>query len=64
MTQVNDVYLLNEEYDHNDQAGSLQLFIEKRYLLEIQIGGLPHEAFQEVLDENVPFDQLFSGQGK
>lgn len=64
MTQTDEAYLLNEEYDHNDQAGSLQLFIENRYLLEIQIEGLPHEAFQEILNEDISFDQLFSDQEK
>ena len=63
MTQADEVYLLNEEYDQNDQAGSLQLFIEKRFLLEIQIEGLPHEAFQEILNEDVLFEKLYGGEG-
>jgi len=59
MTQVDQLFLLNEEYDHNDQAGSLQLLIEDRYLIEIQIESLPQETFQRILDRDLPFDRIF-----
>ena len=59
LTQTEDSYVLNEDYDHNDQAGSLQLLVEDRYLIEIQIENLPHESFQHVLDKEVSFDDFF-----
>ena len=59
MTQVDQLFLLNEEYDHNDQAGSLQLLIEDRYLIEIQLESLPQETFQRILDRDLPFERIF-----
>lgn len=51
--------LMNQEYDSMDQAGSLQLFIGDRYLVEIQVENFPEATFQEILDEHIAFDELF-----
>lgn len=59
LTQSAEHYLLNEEYDHNDQAGSLQLLIQDRFLLELHIEGLPQETFQKTLDQDIPFEKIF-----
>ncbi|MGJ8654018.1 MAG: hypothetical protein ACSHX8_12155 [Opitutaceae bacterium] len=59
MTQDEDGYLVNQDYDLEDQTGSLQLLVEGRYLIEIQVEQLPEAAFQEVLDIDIPFEAIF-----
>ena len=51
--------LTNYEYNYADQAGSLQVILGDRYLIEIQLQGLPEEAFQEILDQDIAFDELY-----
>lgn len=59
MTQDEDGYLVNHEYDLEDQSGNMQVIIEGRYLIEIQVEQLSEEAFQEVLDIDIPFEAIF-----
>lgn len=59
VVQDEEGILMNHEYDFTDQAGSLQLLIGDRYLVEIQIQNLPEEAFQEILDRDIAIDELF-----
>lgn len=58
-TQDEDGMLVNQEYDYADQCGSLQILMSDRYLVEIQIEQMEPEAFQEILDTHIPFDELF-----
>lgn len=60
-SSVQDVegYLVNHEYDQEDQCGSLQILVEGRFLIEIQLEQFPREAFQDVLDQDIPFDAIF-----
>lgn len=58
-TQKEDDILINEEYDFNDQSGSLQVLVARRYLIEIQIAQMPEETFQKILDEQIPFDEIY-----
>lgn len=51
--------LMNYEYDYADQAGSLQVLYGKRYMIEIQVQGLPEDSFQDILDKEVDFDKLY-----
>lgn len=51
------------EYDSVDQCCSIQLLVENRYLIEIQINNMPKEAFQEVLDRDVSFEEIFNRMG-
>lgn len=51
--------LTNYEYDYADQAGSLQVLYGERYIIEIQTQGLPEEVFQEILDQDISFDDLY-----
>jgi hypothetical protein len=53
-----DDVLTNHEYDYNDHAGSLQLLIKGRYLIEIQLQTLPLESFQLILDQQLSYDEL------
>ena len=59
LTQDEESYIVNQEYDFDDQSGSLQVLVESRYLIEIQIQQLPDSAFQEVLDSEIPFEAIF-----
>ena len=52
-------YFVNVEYDYEDQSGSLQMIVSERYLVEIQIEQMDEQAFQEILDEQIPFDEIF-----
>ncbi|CAA6677554.1 MULTISPECIES: hypothetical protein [unclassified Lentimonas] len=58
-TQDEEGMLVNQEYDYADKSGSLQILMSDRYLVEIQIEQMEEEAFQEILDTQIPFDELF-----
>lgn len=49
---------LNQEYDFNDSAGSFQLILKERYLVEIQLQNLPSESFQHIVNHQLSLDQL------
>ena len=51
--------LSNYEYNFADQAGSLQVLFGSRYFIEIQLEGLPEASFQEILDQDIAFDELY-----
>lgn len=57
--QDEDGALINNEYDSMDQGGCLQILLGDRYLIEIQMENFPEEAFQEMLDEYILFDELY-----
>lgn len=59
ITQSHDGYLINQEYDYNDLSGSLQMLIDDRFFIEIQVQQLSEESFQEILDRDIPFDKIF-----
>lgn len=50
--------LMNHEYDEGSGEGSLQLLVNDRYLLEVQLEGFEAEAFEDVLENHIPLDQL------
>lgn len=54
-----DQVLSNYEYHYLDQAGSLQVLFGSRYLIEIQLQGLPEKSFQEILDQDIAFGELY-----
>ena len=54
-----DKILSNYEYHYADQAGSLQVLFGSRYFIEIQLQGLPERSFQEILDQNIAFDEFY-----
>jgi hypothetical protein len=54
-----DSYLANLEYSVEDEAGHVQYVIAGRYLLEVQIEGLPLEAFDELEEQEGLFDVLY-----
>ncbi|WP_411826911.1 hypothetical protein [Luteolibacter sp. AS25] len=53
-------YRMNQEYDSVEESGSIQLLVKNRYLVEIHIDNMPVEAFQDILDQDVPFEEIFS----
>ena len=54
-----DQVISNYEYHYADQAGSLQVLFGSRYFIEIQLQGLPENSFQEILDQDIAFDELY-----
>ncbi|MGJ8672763.1 hypothetical protein [Rubritalea sp.] len=58
-TQNLNGYIINQEYDENDQSGTLQMLIDDRFLIEIQIQQFPESVFQEIIDTDIPFEEIF-----
>ena len=50
--------LLNHEYDEAAGEGSLQVLVDGRFLLEVQLEGFEAEAFEDVLENHLPLDEL------
>ena len=50
--------LLNHEYDETAGEGSLQVLVDGRFLLEVQLEGFEAEAFEDVLENHLPLDEL------
>lgn len=50
--------LMNHEYDEAAGEGSLQLLVKDRYLLEVQLEGFEAEAFEDVIENHIPLDEL------
>ena len=50
--------LLNHEYDEAAGEGSLQVLVDDRFLLEVQLEGFEAEAFEDVLENHLPLDEL------
>lgn len=64
MSQKEEGFRINREYDFADQRGSIQILVEERYLVEIHIDKMPEEAFQEILDRDIPFDEILKRMEK
>lgn len=50
--------LMNHEYDEAAGEGSLQILVKDRYLLEVQLEGFEAEAFEDVIENHLPLDEL------
>ena len=50
--------LMNHEYDEAAGEGSLQILAKDRYLLEVQLEGFEAEAFEDVIENHLPLDEL------
>ena len=50
--------MLNHEYDEAAGEGSLQVLVNGRFLLEVQLEGIEAEAFEDVLENHLPLDEL------
>ena len=60
--ELNEGVLLNHEYDQEAGEGSLQVLVNDRFLLEVQLEGFEAEAFEDVLENHLPLDELLSIQ--
>lgn len=60
--ELNEGVLLNHEYDQEAGEGSLQVLVNGRFLLEVQLEGFEAEAFEDVLENHLPLDELLSIQ--
>ena len=49
---------MNHEYDEAAGEGSLQILVKDRYLLEVQLEGFEAEAFEDVIENHLPLDEL------
>ena len=49
-----DTLVINNEYQHQDQSGNLRIWVADRYLVELSIENLPHETFQDLLENDLP----------
>tara|TARA_B110001469_G_scaffold124143_1_gene137297 strand:+ start:674 stop:1513 length:840 start_codon:yes stop_codon:yes gene_type:complete len=56
--ELKEGVLLNHEYDEAAGEGSLQVLVDGRFLLEVQLEGFEAEAFEDVLENNLPLDEL------
>jgi hypothetical protein len=50
--------LINHECDEAAGEGSLQILVKDRYLLEVQLEGFEAEAFEDVIENHLPLDEL------
>ena len=50
--------LMNHEYDEAAGEGSLQILVKDRYLLEVQLEGFEAEAFEDVIENHLPLNEL------
>ena len=46
------------EYDEETMEGSLQLLVQGRFLVEVQLENLPFESFQTVIDFQLPLQAM------
>ena len=53
-----DVYSSNLEYDPEDAAGSIQMAVAGRFLMEVKLENLPLESVQAIEKRDGMFDQL------
>lgn len=56
--ELDEGVLLNHEYDDAAGEGSLQVLVDGRFLLEVQLEGFEAEAFEDVLENHLPLDEL------
>lgn len=56
--ELEEGVLLNHEYDEAAGEGSLQVLVDGRFLLEVQLEGFEAEAFEDVLENHLPLDKL------
>jgi hypothetical protein len=56
--ELEEGVLLNHEYDEAAGEGSLQVLVDGRFLLEVQLEGFEAEAFEDVLENHLPLDEL------
>jgi len=56
--ELKEGVLLNHEYDEAAGEGSLQVLVNGRFLLEVQLEGFEAEAFEDVLENHLPLDEL------
>jgi hypothetical protein len=52
--------VLNQEYDEETAEGFIQLVVENRFLVEVQLEKLPYESFQAIVDFQLPLDALIA----
>ncbi|NRB76953.1 MAG: hypothetical protein HRU46_21540 [Verrucomicrobiales bacterium] len=51
-------YVINMEFSKEDLEGCVQVIVGGRYLMEVQMEGLPFEAFQALEDRDTVFGSL------
>ena len=51
-------YVINKEFSKKDLEGCVQVIVGGRYLMEVQMEGLPFEAFQALEDRDTVFGSL------
>jgi hypothetical protein len=56
--ETDEGVLINHEYDESAGEGSLQILVNDRFLLEVQLEGFEAEAFEDVLENHLPLDAL------
>ena len=56
--ETDEGVLINHEYDEFTGEGSLQVLVNDRFLLEVQLEGFEAEAFEDVIENHLPLDEL------